>query len=63
METDALLVGVLNALAWRLDPRGMVLAAGAMRYAFVAAGKAWPWIDRPLPPSWRRKASAACCRS
>ncbi|MBS0427646.1 MAG: CDP-alcohol phosphatidyltransferase family protein [Proteobacteria bacterium] len=57
METDALLVGVLSALAWHLDRAGVwVLAAGAMRYAFVAAGKAWPWIDRPLPPSWRRKA-------
>lgn len=57
METDALLVLVLSVLAWHLDRAGAwVLAAGAMRYAFVAAGQAWPWLDRPLPPSWRRKA-------
>jgi len=56
METDALLILVLSALAWRWDRAGAwVLACGLMRYAFVAAAWAWPWMTRPLPPSWRRK--------
>lgn len=57
MECDALLVAVLCLLLVQFDKAGpWVLAAGAMRYAFVLAGRAWPWIDRPLFPSWRRKA-------
>jgi phosphatidylglycerophosphate synthase len=56
METDALLVLVLSLLAWESDRAGAwVLAAGLMRYVFVAASKAWTWLDRPLPPSGRRK--------
>ena len=39
METDALLIMVLSALAWRWDRAGAwVLACGLMRYGFVAAG-------------------------
>jgi phosphatidylglycerophosphate synthase len=56
METDAALVLVLAALAWQLGKAGpWVLAAGLARYAFVAAGAAWPWLRHPLPPSFRRK--------
>lgn len=56
METDALLVLVLSLLVWQLDKAGAwVLAAGAMRYAFVAAARPWPWLARPLPASLRRK--------
>ena len=56
METDAALLLVLAALAWQLDKAGpWVLASGLMRYAFVAAGAAAPWLNRPLPPSFRRK--------
>jgi phosphatidylglycerophosphate synthase len=56
METDALLILVLSALAWRWERAGVwVLACGLMRYAFVAAAWAWPWMARPLLPSWRRK--------
>ena len=56
METDALLVLVLSMLAWESGRAGAwVLAAGAMRYAFLAGGLAWPWLDRPLPASRRRK--------
>jgi phosphatidylglycerophosphate synthase len=56
METDALLIMVLSVLAWRWGRAGAwVLACGLMRYAFVAAAWAWPWLARPLPPSWRRK--------
>ena len=56
METDALLILVLSALAWRWDRAGAwVLACGLMRYGFVAAAGVWPWLARPLPPSVRRK--------
>jgi phosphatidylglycerophosphate synthase len=56
METDALLILVLSALVLQLGKAGAwVLAAGGMRYAFVLAGRLWPWLDAPLPPSWRRK--------
>jgi phosphatidylglycerophosphate synthase len=57
MEVDAALILALSALAWRFDKAGAwVLASGLMRYAFVAAGLVWPWFDRPLPPSRRRRA-------
>ena len=56
METDAVLVLVLSLLAWESGRAGgWILAAGLMRYVFVAAAKAWPWLDAPLPPSRRRK--------
>ena len=56
METDALLIMALSALAWRWDRAGVwILACGLMRYAFVAAAWVWPWLDSPLPPSLRRK--------
>lgn len=57
METDALLTLVLALLVWSLDKAGAwVLAAGLMRYAFVAAARWLPWLAHPLPPSRRRKA-------
>ncbi len=57
MEVDALLVAGLALLLWTLDRAGpWVLAAGAMRYLFVAAGAFWPWLCQPLPPSRRRQA-------
>lgn len=57
MECDALLVAVLSMLIVHFDKAGAwVLAAGGMRYAFVLAGRVWPWAARPLFPSWRRKA-------
>ncbi len=57
MEVDALLVAGLALLLWTLDRAGAwVLAAGAMRYLFVAAGAFWPWLRQPLPPSRRRQA-------
>ena len=60
METDALLILVLAALAWRTGKvGGWVLASGLLRYAFVAAGLLWPVLARPLPPSGRRKAACA----
>lgn len=60
METDALLILVLAALAWRMDKAGAwVLASGLLRYGFVAAGRLWPVLARPLPSSRRRKAACA----
>ncbi len=57
METDALLIMVLSVLVWQLDKAGpWVLASGLMRYAFVAAGWLWPWLEAPLPRRWRRQA-------
>jgi phosphatidylglycerophosphate synthase len=56
MECDALLVLVLSLLVVGFAKAGSwILAAGLMRYAFVLASMAWSWIDRPLPPSLRRK--------
>jgi phosphatidylglycerophosphate synthase len=60
LETDAALVLVLAVLAWQFDRVGpWVLASGLLRYAFVAAGRLWPWLRRPLSPSVRRKTAAA----
>lgn len=56
METDALLIMVLSVLAWTFEKAGAwVLASGLMRYAFVAAALAWPWLGGTLPPSRRRQ--------
>ena len=52
METDAALLLVLSALAWRHDKAGAwVLLIGAMRYLFVAAGGLMPWLTGPLTPT------------
>ncbi|HSQ72114.1 MAG TPA: CDP-alcohol phosphatidyltransferase family protein [Rubrivivax sp.] len=56
METDAALTLVLCALVLQAGQAGpWVLAAGLMRYAFVAAARAWPWLAAPLAPSRRRQ--------
>jgi phosphatidylglycerophosphate synthase len=58
MEVDAFLIVVLSA-----HVAGVVgvwaLAIGAMRYAFVAAGWALPWLRGPLPSSYAGKSVAA----
>jgi phosphatidylglycerophosphate synthase len=57
METDAAFTLVLCALVWQAGQAGAwVLASGLMRYAFVAAAWAWPWLGGALPPSRRRQA-------
>jgi phosphatidylglycerophosphate synthase len=57
METDAWLTLVLCGLIVHFDKAGVwVLAAGLMRYAFVAAARLWPWLSGTLPASLRRKA-------
>ena len=56
METDALTVLMLSLLVaaeGRVGP--WVLASGALRYLYVAAGWIWPWLARPVPPSVARQ--------
>jgi phosphatidylglycerophosphate synthase len=56
MEVDALLILVLAVLGWQYGKAGAwVLGSGLLRYGFVAAGAALPWLRAPLPPSLRRK--------
>jgi phosphatidylglycerophosphate synthase len=55
MELDALTLMALSALAWQLDRAGgWVLLSGAMRYLYVAATWAIPFMNRPLFPTMRR---------
>jgi phosphatidylglycerophosphate synthase len=56
METDALTVLMLSALV-AVEGRvgAWVLASGALRYLYVAAGWVWPWLRRPVPPSFARR--------
>ncbi len=56
METDAAFTLVLCALVVQAGQASVwILASGLMRYAFVAAAFAWPWLSGPLPPSKRRQ--------
>jgi phosphatidylglycerophosphate synthase len=58
MEVDAFLILVLSvAVAADLGP--WVLAIGALRYVFVMAAWALPWLRAALPPRFARKAVAA----
>jgi phosphatidylglycerophosphate synthase len=58
MEVDAFLILVLSVdVAAVVGP--WVLVIGAMRYLFVAAGRLFPWLRRPLRPSVASKAVAA----
>jgi phosphatidylglycerophosphate synthase len=58
MEVDAFLVLVLSVhVAGILGP--WVLAIGAMRYVYVAAGWVLPWLRGPVPPSYIAKTVAA----
>jgi phosphatidylglycerophosphate synthase len=58
MEVDAFLILALSVHVSRaLGP--WVLAIGAMRYAYVAAGWIYPWLRRPAPPRYWCKVVAA----
>ena len=58
MEVDAFLILVLSVyVAGSVGP--WVLAIGAARYAFWAAGGLVRWLRRPLPPRYWRKPVAA----
>ncbi|SDR28110.1 Phosphatidylglycerophosphate synthase [Thermostaphylospora chromogena] len=58
MEVDAYLILLLSVqVAGRAG--AWVVVIGAMRYAFVAAGWALPWLRAALPPRRSRKVTAA----
>jgi len=58
MEVDAFLIAVLSVYV-APDVGVWVLAIGAMRYVYVAAGWALPWLRRPTPPRYWAKVVAA----
>ena len=58
MEVDAFLILVLSVHAAGSIGR-WVLAIGAARYLFVAAGWALPWLRQPAPPRYWCKVVAA----
>ena len=51
LEVDAFLILVLSVHVAR-SAGPWVLAIGLARYAFVAAGRALPWLRRPAPPRY-----------
>ncbi|WP_253273021.1 YceI family protein [Halomonas sp. PR-M31] len=56
MELDAFFILVLCLALVVLDKVGAwVLLIGLMRYGFILAGQIWPWLNRTLPESRRRK--------
>jgi phosphatidylglycerophosphate synthase len=57
-EVDAFLILVLSVYVAR-SGAAWVLAIGAARYAFLAAGWLLPWMREPLPPRHWRKVVAA----
>lgn len=57
MEIDALLIMALSVLTWEYGKAGAwIILSGLLRYLFVAAGWMWSFMQRPLPPRFRRKA-------
>jgi phosphatidylglycerophosphate synthase len=58
MEVDAFLIAVLSVYV-APDVGVWALGIGAMRYAYVAAGWALPWLRRPTPPRYWAKVVAA----
>jgi phosphatidylglycerophosphate synthase len=58
MEVDAFLILVLSIYV-AVSLGAWVLLIGAMRYVFVAAARAMPWLRGSLPASTARKAVAA----
>ncbi len=57
-EVDAFLILILSVYVAR-SAGAWVLAIGAARYAFLAAGWPLPWLREPLPPRYWRKVVAA----
>lgn len=58
MEVDAFLILVLSVYVSR-SFGAWVLSIGLMRYAFVAAGRPFPWLRGPLSPTRAGKTIAA----
>ncbi|MEQ3553235.1 CDP-alcohol phosphatidyltransferase family protein [Pseudonocardia nematodicida] len=59
METDALLLLVLSVHVAATSGVWWAIALGAMRYAFVAAGRVLPWLRGELSPRYSAKVVAA----
>src|SRR5262249_10112453 len=58
-EVDAFLIGVLSVYVASSTGAWWVLAIGAARYVFLAAGWALPWMRRELPArDWRKTVTA-----
>jgi phosphatidylglycerophosphate synthase len=57
-EVDAFLILILSVYVAR-SAGAWVLAIGAARYAFLAAGWPLPWMRAPLPPRYWRKVVTA----
>lgn len=56
MEVDAVFALLLSAVVWQSGAAGpWVLLVGGMRYLFVLASFALPWLAAPLPQRFRRK--------
>lgn len=56
MELDAFFILMLCVAVMQLDKVApWILAIGALRYLFIAASWAWPWLRADLPESRRRK--------
>ena len=56
MEVDAFLILLLSLAALLLGKAGWwVLLIGMMRYGFVLGQTLLPFLNAPLPPSFRRK--------
>lgn len=61
MELDAFFILALCLLMVLQEKAGAwVIAIGAMRYLFVLAAYAYPWLGAELPVSYRRKAVCVC---
>jgi phosphatidylglycerophosphate synthase len=57
MEVDSAFAALLSIAVLRMGEVGpWVLALGGLRYGFLLAIRAWPWLGAPLPESRRRKA-------
>jgi phosphatidylglycerophosphate synthase len=56
MELDGMTTAALCVLAWSSGAAGAwILLSGAMRGLYILAARLWPWMDRPLFPSQRRR--------
>ncbi len=57
MEVDSVFGLLLALLCWQSGKAGpWVLLLGGMRYLFLGAALAWPWLLAPLPERFSRKA-------
>ena len=56
MEVDSVFALLLSIAVWRIGVVGpWVILLGGLRYLFVLAALALPWLDAPLPARFRRK--------